>query len=85
MDDFHVIHRSGVEAISCQCTPEVGPSLVRSQEQWRHNTPAEPHAIHITFTASEAGSDDPMWLTSYCTAKHFVFTIMWSTDHSKQT
>jgi hypothetical protein len=49
MDDFHVIHRSGVEAVRCQRTPEIWPGLVRSQQQWSHYTPAESQATHITF------------------------------------
>jgi len=48
--DFHVVHGSGIEAICCQCTPEVGPSLVRSQQQWSHNTPAEPPTTCFTFS-----------------------------------
>jgi hypothetical protein len=50
--DFHVVHGSGIEAISCQCSPEVGPSLIRSQQQWCHNTPAEPQATCFILTVT---------------------------------
>jgi len=58
--DIHVVHGSGIEAISCQCTPEVGPSLVRSQQQWCHNTSVKKmQATCFKFTATGARSAGP--------------------------
>jgi len=64
--DFHVVHGSGIEAISCQCSPEVGPSLVRSQQQWCHNTSVKKtQATCFKFTATEAGSAGPATIQFY--------------------
>lgn len=52
MYDFHVVHGSGIEAVSCQCSPEVGPRLIWSQQQWCHNTPTQVTCVVVTVTLS---------------------------------